>query len=211
MNRPDLIGIFGGTFDPIHNGHINSVVSLIDEFNFKVIYLLPSSTPPHRAATVSTAADRLKMVELAIEGYSKLKADKRESISAGKSYTIDTLKSFRQEFPNDSLAFIAGMDAYLNMPKWKQWQDYLEYSHIIVMNRPGYKALDNAWGRPYLTDDKAKFLNSVSGKIYYSDSVLVDISSTEIRQKLKQKQNVDSELPSSVINYIETKQLYVHS
>ena len=207
----DLIGIFGGTFDPIHNGHINSVVSLIDEFDFKAIYLLPSSTPPHRAPASSTAHDRFKMVELAINHHPKLIADDRESSVAGKSYTIDTLKSFRSQFKDHSLAFIAGMDAYLDMPNWKNWQDFLEFAHIIVMNRPGYNAIDNAWGGPYLTNDKMHISASVSGKIFYANSMLVDISSTEIRDKLKNHQNVERELPRSVINYIETKELYAHT
>lgn len=211
MRQADLIGIFGGTFDPIHNGHINSVVSLIDELDFKTIYLLPSSTPPHRAQASSTAADRLKMVELAINGHPKLKADDRESRCTGKSYTIDTLMSFRLQFPHDSLAFIAGMDAYLNMPGWKSWQQYLDFTHIIVMNRPGYNRSGKSWGEAYITDDKAQILSSISGKIYFANSRLVDISSTEIRKKLKAGQELDYALPGPVINYINRKQLYAHT
>ena len=211
MSQPELIGIFGGTFDPIHNGHINSVVSLCDEFKFKTMYLLPSSTPPHRPQTASTAMDRLKMVELAIEDHPQLKADDRESKILGKSFTIDTLRSFRSQFPDDALAFVAGMDAYLNMPSWKQWQAYLDYAHIIVMNRPGFAALDDAWGKPHLTHDKDQIYNLISGKVYYANSMLVDISSTEIRNKLKSGRSVEDDLPAAVINYIETKQLYVHT
>ncbi len=211
LSQPDLIGIFGGTFDPIHNGHINSVASLLDEFYFKTIYLLPSSTPPHRAPTFFTAEDRLKMVELAIENYARLKADDRESRSGVVSYTIDTLISFRSQFPDDSLAFIAGMDAFLQMPGWKRWQDYLHYAHIIVMQRPGYDPADDAWGQDCVTVDKAQILNSTAGRIYYADSMLVDISSTVIRKKLKAGQNLDSEIPGPVINYIRTKQLYAHT
>lgn len=211
MSQRDLIGIFGGTFDPIHNGHIHSVISLIDEFDFKTVYLLPSSTPPHRAPTSSTAADRLNMVKLAINGHPKLVADDRESNSIGKSYTIDTLISFRLQFPCDSLAFIAGIDAYLNMPGWKQWQDYLHYAHIIVMNRPGYNLPDDAWGKAFTADEKAQITNSIAGKIYYANSALVDISSTKIRKKLKAGQNVGNELPACVINYINRKKLYAHT
>ena len=211
MNRPDLIGIFGGTFDPVHNGHIQSVLSVYDEFGFESIYLLPSSTPPHRPQTQSTPADRMKMVELAIADYPQLKADDRESKCTGKSYTIDTLKSFRTQFPRDSLAFIAGMDAYLTMTSWKSWQDYLDYVHIIVMKRPGFDRLDNAWGRPYLTDDKAGIFASRSGNIYYADSVELAISSTDIRCKLKTGQNLDSELPAPVRQYINSNQLYAHT
>lgn len=207
----ELIGIFGGTFDPIHNGHIDSLISLTDEFDFQSIYLLPSGIPPHRAPTASTAQDRLNMVKLAITGHPRLVADSRESICAGKSYTINTLKSFRAQFNDLSLAFIAGMDAYLDMPNWKNWQEFLEYAHIIVMNRPGHHAIDNAWGKPYLVRDKSEITDSLSGKIYYADSLLVDISSTEIKEKLKKYQNVERELPRAVINYIQTRQLYAHT
>lgn len=211
MSRPDLIGIFGGTFDPIHLGHVDSVISLLDEFDFKTVYLLPSSRPPHRAPASSSAADRLNMVELAIGNHPKLKADDRESRCAGKSYTIDTLKSFRSQFPDDSLAFIAGMDAYLDMPNWKRWQQYLDYAHIVVMTRPGYVAPDDTWGQPYLTDDKSLLTNAISGKIYFANTMQIDISSTEIRKKLQAGHNVARELPGPVINYIERKHLYAHT
>ena len=209
-NRPGLIGVFGGTFDPIHSGHLQSVESLLQELNFQAIYLLPSATPPHRAPTSVRAKDRLEMVKLAIAGNNKLLADDRESRQTGKSFTIDTLKSFRTQFPDHTIAFIAGMDAYLNMPNWKQWQDFLDLSHIIVMKRPGYPKPESSWGENVIANTESELLTSVSGKIYFACSKLVDISSTKIRQRLQAHQDVKALLPDCVINYIKLKQLYAY-
>lgn len=210
MTESRLIGIFGGTFDPIHNGHLQSVVSLLDELSFNRIHLLPSATPPHRSPTQSSAEHRLRMVELAIEPYSLLFADDRECNREGKSYTIDTLKSFRAEFPNDSLVFIVGMDAYLNMQGWKQWQDFLEYAHIVVMQRPGYE-IEPSWGDEFVTHATDSINNSLNGSIYFAQTKRLDISSTKIREKLYSEQCVKAQLPEAIINYISQHKLYANT
>ena len=211
MSPAGLIGIFGGTFDPIHNGHIQSVESLLKELEFKRIYLLPSSTPPHRQPTSTSAKDRLKMVSLAVADNEKLTADDREARQSGKSYTIDTLKSFRQEFSHRSIAFIVGMDAYLNMPEWKQWEQFLDYAHIIVMKRPGYHLTSQSWGEEFKTGSEMRLTQMKLGHVYFADSNLIDISSTQIRERLAAGLSVQTLLSASVINYIKRKQLYAHT
>ena len=210
MESPRLIGIFGGTFDPIHNGHLQSVLSLLDELPFDRIHLLPSATPPHRSPTQSGSQHRLKMVELAIKPHSLLFADDRECNRDGKSYTIDTLKSFRTEFVDDKLAFIVGMDAYLNMPSWKQWQDYLEYAHIVVMRRPGY-INESSWGDEFVTQAIDSINNSLNGSIYFAQTKRLDISSTKIREKLSSEQCLKTQLPEAVVNYINQHKLYANT
>ncbi len=202
-----MIGIFGGTFDPVHNGHLLSVLSLASELNFERIHLLPSATPPHRSPTRSSSAHRLKMVELAVEDYPQLIADDRECIRQGKSFTIDTLKSFRQEYPDDLLAFITGMDAYLDIPNWKQWQDYLNHVHICVMRRPGYE-LYSSWGDEYVAACKDELFKKPNGMIYFAQTELVDISSTQIREKLNAVESLQKDLPIQVLDYIIENKLY---
>ncbi len=210
MVESRLIGIFGGTFDPVHNGHLQSVLSLLDVLSFDQIHLLPSATPPHRLPTRSSAKHRLNMVELAIEGYPQLVADGRECKRQGKSYTIDTLESFRTEFPNDCLAFITGVDAYRDIPNWKQWQDYLDYSHIVVMRRPGHE-FESSWGDNFMTDSKAKLRQQTNGLIYFAQTKCVDISSTQIRKKLSAGDSTKTELPEAVLKYIIENKLYANT
>jgi len=205
-----LIGIFGGTFDPIHNGHLQSVLSLFNTLHFDRIHLLPSSTPPHRSPTHSSSQHRLRMVELVSEDFPQLIADDRECMRQGKSYTIDTLKSFRAQFPDDSLAFITGMDAYLDMPNWKQWQDYLTYAHIIVMQRPGYKLIPS-WGEKYIIDCESRLFLQMQGSIYFAQTELVDISSTQIREKIKSGKSLQDDLPDNILNYIIENKLYANT
>ena len=210
MNESRLIGIFGGTFDPIHNGHLRSVLSLAGELKFEKIHLLPSATPPHRSPTQSSSAHRLQMVQLAVVDYPQLIADDRECIREGKSYTIDTLKSFRQEYADDSLAFIVGMDAYLDIPNWKSWQGYLDYAHVCVMRRPGYE-LGSSWGDEYIVDCKDELSKKTGGMIYFAQTELVDISSTQIREKLNAGESLAEDLPVQVLDYIIENKLYANT
>ncbi len=150
------------------------------------------------------------MVKLATEPYPQLLIDDRECKRQGKSYTIDTLASFRNEFPQNPLAFITGMDAYLDIPNWKQWQDYLEYVHICVMRRPGYE-FEPSWGDEFVACCQDELKHKSQGLIYFANSELVDISSTQIREKLKTGQSANAELPVDVINYIIENELYANT
>ena len=210
MSQSRLIGIFGGTFDPIHNGHIHSVESLLDELSFDFIHLLPSAVPPHRSPAYSSSEHRLKMTELAVTDQKRLIADNRESTRPGKSYTIDTLKSFRREFPDDALAFILGMDAFLDICNWKDWQQYTDYSHIVVMRRPGFSA-DKTHSSASVTDAQGHLHTEKNGLTYFARSRQVDISSTEIRKMISSGHDASEYLPKPVLDYIRQFQLYAHT
>ena len=202
-----LIGIFGGTFDPIHLGHLQSVNSLRDELPFECIYLLPSFTPPHRSPAHSDSRHRLKMVQLAITGRPGLDAGARECNRPGKSWTIDTLESYRDEYPDHTLAFIAGMDAYADMPNWKRGDEFLEFAHIVVLRRPGFPP-EKSWGHDHVAHEAAELLRVQQGLVYFANSAERDMSATTIRKRLENHEDVSEFLTRPVINYINLNQLY---
>ena len=134
------IGIFGGTFDPIHYGHLRTALELKALLDLDKVHFVPCANPPHRTAPMSDGALRLRMVEAAIRGEPGFVADDRELKRAGVSYTIDTLASFRAELPGRSLCLLLGMDAFLGLPQWRRWRELTTLAHIVVAHRPGWDA-----------------------------------------------------------------------
>ena len=132
-----VLGIFGGTFDPIHCGHLELARELREALGFSAVRFIPAGDPPHRAAPVATAAHRLAMVELAVEGQSGLEVDAREIHSPQRSYTVPTLEELREEDPSRTLALIVGADTFLGLPTWHRWRDVFALAHLVVVPRPG--------------------------------------------------------------------------
>ena len=130
------IGILGGTFDPIHYGHIRLAIEVYDKLELDELKLIPANIPPHRSTTLASANDRKKMIELAISDQENLSIDLREIENKNISYTVNTLISIRSEFPTDALFLIVGEDVFDTIDSWKDWQSLLNYSHIIVATRP---------------------------------------------------------------------------
>jgi nicotinate (nicotinamide) nucleotide adenylyltransferase len=133
-----MIGIFGGTFDPIHYGHLRSALEVKVIFGLKEIRLIPSAQPPHRQLPATTALMRVEMLNLAITNQQGLLVDTREIDRDGPSYMVDTLSSLRQEFPNEPILLFIGSDAFNHLTTWHKWQQLFDYSHIVVMTRPGF-------------------------------------------------------------------------
>ena len=136
------IGVFGGTFDPIHFGHLRTAFEMLQALRFEEVRFIPCGTPPHRGETYANASQRLEMVRVAVDGQSGFVVDDRELQRDGPSYSIDTLKTLREEFPQRSLGLIVGMDAFLGLPRWHRWRELLDVAHIIVAHRPGWRAPD---------------------------------------------------------------------
>ena len=134
------IGIFGGTFDPIHYGHLRTAFELLQMLDFEEVRFVPCGDPPHRGVTFASAALRLAMVRAATRDEPRFVVDDRELRRDGPSYTIDTLASLRQEFPDRSLCLITGMDAFLGLPTWHRWDEILDFAHMVVAHRPGWQA-----------------------------------------------------------------------
>ncbi|HEY8034595.1 MAG TPA: nicotinate-nucleotide adenylyltransferase [Methylobacter sp.] len=209
-----MIGIFGGTFDPVHYGHLRSALEVKDIFGLNEVRLIPCANPPHREQPAVTAEMRLQMLELAIKNQPGLKIDTREldrhkASDPTPSYMVDTLKSLRQEFPAESLLLFIGTDAFKHLTGWHQWQRLFDYAHIVVMTRPGFEtqALDDFF-KTRLAKDTSELAQNSAGKLCFQQITQLDISATAIRDIIARKQNPGFLLPDAVIEYIKQHKLY---
>ena len=134
------MGIFGGTFDPIHYGHLRTAFELWQSLKLAEVRFLPTGIPPHRERTLADAALRVEMVRAAVADQPAFVVDDREVRRAGASYTVDTLTELRAEHPHRSLCLLLGMDAFLGLPAWHRWRELFELAHVVVAHRPGWKA-----------------------------------------------------------------------
>ncbi|VFS49278.1 nicotinate-nucleotide adenylyltransferase [Budvicia aquatica] len=206
---------FGGTFDPIHYGHLRPVEALAQEVGLQRITLLPNHVPPHRPQPEANAQQRLHMVELAIENNPLLSVDERELHRTTPSYTIDTLEELRTERGAERpMAFIIGQDSLLTLHYWHRWQSLLDYCHLLVCGRSGYAdRLDTPelerWLEQHRTTDVNALKQQPNGLIYLAHTPLLDISATDIRQRKRNGINCDDLLPENVQRYIEQQGLYL--
>ncbi|MFA6052550.1 MAG: nicotinate-nucleotide adenylyltransferase [Methylobacter sp.] len=208
-----MIGILGGTFDPIHYGHLRSALEVKDIFGLTEVRLIPCANPPHREQPAVTAEMRLQMLELAIKNQPGLKIDTREldryDQHQAPSYMVDTLKSLRQEFPTEPLLLFIGSDAFKHLTGWHQWQQLFDYAHIVVMTRPGFETQElDGFFKARLAKDKNELAQDAAGKLCFQQITQLDISATAIRDIITRKQNPGFLLPDAVIEYIKQHKLY---
>lgn len=214
LSSSTLQALFGGTFDPIHYGHLRPVEALAAEVGLDRVFLLPNHVPPHRPQPEANAQQRLKMVELAITGNPLFTVDDRELHRTTPSYTIKTLEAVREERGMSlPLAFIIGQDSLLTLHNWHRWQSLLDLCHLLVLARPGYHdRLDTLelkqWLERHRVTDAIILSQKPHGYIYLADVPELEISATEIRQRRHQGLNCDDLLPRSVQRYIELQDLY---
>ncbi|SDJ05254.1 nicotinate-nucleotide adenylyltransferase [Ferrimonas sediminum] len=208
------IGLLGGTFDPIHNGHLKMATDALAQFQLDEVRLLPNHQPPHKAATGASSEQRLQMVRLACGTHPQLSVDDRELHRRQPSYTVDTLESLRQDHPHAALCFIIGMDSLNSFAHWHRPQRILELAHLIVCRRqdvdlnlsPAAKTLLK--GR--ITEDNQSIRHQLQGQVVLTELQPPGVSSTEIRHRLQQGLAVDTLLPPAVINFIQAQRLYFH-
>lgn len=206
------ITVFGGTFDPVHQGHLQIALMLQKEFLLPEIRFIPCKIPVLKEEAHAAAHDRLAMLELAISAYPGLTIDTRELDRTTPSYTVETLHSLRTQFPQHPLCFVLGMDAFLELPQWYHWQELLTLSHLIVINRnahpiPQDSLLIQLLQRHSMTDPN--FLHTtLAGSILQKTITPICISSSNIRQQIRSGQDVSSLLPPQVFHYIQERKLY---
>lgn len=206
-----MIAIIGGTFDPIHAGHLRPALDIAEKLSLEEVRFVPSATPPHRWQPEASAEHRMNMVRLAIAGVKPFIVDDREYHREGASYTIDTVQSIRSEIGADTpFSMILGLDAFNSLTHWKDWKDIVETCHIIIAARLGYdidKTLDDD-----LVNRVTKNMNDLhehaAGKVYYCNVTQLDISATLIREKIKENKACDYLTPAKVCDYIEAHKLY---
>lgn len=208
------IAILGGTFDPVHWGHLKPVINLADQFGWQRVHLLPTCAPPHRTQPQVLDTHRLGMLDAAASLDSRFKVDDWELRQGLPSRTLPTLKHFQNECTNACLYFIIGMDSLLNLPDWLHWERLFDYANFVVMPRPGY-TLEGC--RPEITEllkqrqvTADKFKGGV-GKIYIAECAPVDSSATELREQLARLTECPAMLPKPVWDYIRTHNLYAVS
>lgn len=206
------IGVFGGTFDPVHYGHLRTAFEMLQALRFGEVRLIPCGDPPHRGDTFASAALRLEMVRAAVAGQRGLVADDRELRRDGPSYTVDTLKSLQREFSDRSLGLILGMDAFLGLPRWHRWDEILELAHIVVAHRPGWRAPDlGPLGK--LLDERGTLRvedlhEARHGRIHIHAVTQLEISSTEIRELVEAGRDPRFLMPDAVREVIASSACY---
>lgn len=209
-----LIGLYGGTFDPLHRGHLEPVQALAQALQLTHVRLMPNNVPPHRPQPVASAAQRAEMVRLVCAAHPLFVPDLRELQRSTPSYTIETLEDVRGELgPQQPLAFIIGQDSLLTLPSWFRWQELTDYAHLLVCARPGYARMpDDAvfqrWLRPRLTTDSNVLHHQPAGAVLLAETPELPISATVIRQRLQNGQPCDDWLPCEVATYIAQHGLY---
>lgn len=206
------MGIFGGTFDPIHFGHLRTAFEMLQALSFAEVRFMPAGSPPHRGAPVADAELRLRMVQVATEAQQGFVVDDRELQRDGPSYSVDTLTALRSEFPLTPLALMIGMDAFLGLPKWYHWREILQLSHIVVAHRPGWRAPDIGPLGELLADRGTHRIGDLhqakAGHIFIHDVTQLEISSTEIREMVSVGRDPRFLMPDAVRVVIQESGCY---
>lgn len=214
-----VLAVLGGTFDPIHYGHLRLGADVKAALGLDEVRLIPAGTPPHRAAPIASANHRLAMTELGCAEFSGLVADAREIHRAGPSYTVLTLESLHEEKPRRPLALLIGADAFAGLAQWWRWEQLFTLAHLLVVERPGIAfnpesltvALKTQWERR-LTTETARLERSLAGSILRVPVTPHAISASAIRAALARgpsgQDQVRGLLPAAVLAYIERNQLY---
>ena len=197
-----MIGIYGGSFDPIHLGHLKTATTLKTELQLDHLFLLPCCEPVHKDGLKYPSNDRLKMLNLALEKFSTLEIDSREILRGGGSYMIDTLHELKQIYRDEPICLIIGMDSFLKIKTWKDWQEFSKLVHLVILQRQGFNLIDSSLDSFHNTKDVNELRLESNGLLYFSNCPKINISSSDIRDRIAANQNLDDLLPKSVINYL---------
>ncbi len=206
------IGLFGGTFDPIHYGHLRTAFELWQELHLSEVRFLPTGSPPHREAPYVSAELRLQMVQAAVAEEPAFVVDDREVRRTGVSYSVDTLTELRQEFPGRSLCLLLGMDAFLGLPNWHRWRELFDLAHVIVAHRPGWKAPTMGPLGEMMVDHGTGTIRDLhekpGGHVYVHAVTQLEISSTELRQLIISGRDPRYLVPEEVRQIIRRTRCY---
>jgi nicotinate-nucleotide adenylyltransferase len=215
------VALLGGTFDPVHYGHLRFADDVRRALGLPEVRLVPGRDPPHREVPAASAVDRLAMLKLAVAEFPGLVVDERELRRAGKSYTVSTLEELRSEFPGRPLLLLLGADAFRGLPSWHRWRDIFGLAHVVVVERPGVNLdvdlpadLLPIW-RERLTADPESLRSRPAGAIFVQPIAPHAVSSTTVRERLSQGNaggDKDNKwhglLPPAVLAYIDLHHLY---
>jgi len=193
------IGILGGTFDPVHNGHLAAARQLLGVANLDQVWLMPNATPPHRTAVpVAPADDRMRMVELAVAGQNGVLASRTEVDRGGISYTIDTIRQLAREYPRQRFAFLIGSDAALQIRSWHDAEALLAEGYFVIFNRP----------ETALAIETLRELGFVPARSRIVHLDTPAIAAHQVRDRVARGAPIDDLVPSAVADFIRTHELY---
>ena len=210
-------GLLGGTFDPIHIGHLRCAEEILEIFNLNRIILTPASKPPHKIdADITTFYHREQMVRLAIEGNPSFSFSDVENQQKGKSYSVHTIEYFLEKYLKQlELYFIVGQDAFHAIQTWREWEKLLLLCNFVVMTRPGYEnkglkgILPPSFASQFLYDaDQNGFQGPTGHTLFFREVTFLDISSSNIRQRIKEGKSITYLVPDAVRHYINKNNLY---
>ena len=206
------IGILGGTFDPVHFGHLRAALAVQQDFALDEVRLIPCHYPAHKKEPEVSSLHRIEMLYKATKAEKRLLVDVRECMRTGPSYMIETLKSLRTEYPEERLFLLLGADAYNKLDAWKGWRNIFGIAHIIVITRPGWEITPSSLVKKFckkgMVSSFSEMCKVKTGRVLTYSFIPLMIASSEIRKQLKESRSVRYLMPNKVIKYIEKHELY---
>ena len=212
----ELRVLYGGTFDPVHDGHIAVALAAARALDTDIA-LLPSADPPHRAPPGASAEQRATMLDLAVAGYPRLWVDRRELHREGPSYTVDTLRAVRAEIgPSQPLVWLLGADAFRDLRSWREWRELFALAHFVVAVRPGHalNALDVVLAdatAPHWIFDVEDLRSTPAGMLWRLDLPPQHEAASSVRERIAAGEEWQDDVPAAVAAYIRTQRLYAAS
>ena len=208
---PDIIGIFGGTFDPVHNGHTKTISYLLKLIPFKKIIVIPNARPPQDKEVIGSVEDRLTMTLLAFKKHKRVVVDDRESLRPGPSYAIDTVKEILKEEKVSRLSMIVGSDVFAEIDTWHHWEELFRLVHFVVMKRPDFPIPKKK--KSFQLINKGNSIEELAkadgtGKVIEVKVEPINVSSTRIRKNLATARSIESLVSSEVRDYLLINKIY---
>ncbi len=204
-----MLGVFGGTFNPVHYGHLRSALEVKEFFQLEQLRLIPCRIPAHRQEPDVSAEMRLHLLQLAIKDMPGWLADRRELDRDGPSYMVDTLASLKAEFADSPILLFIGTDAFAGLTNWYQWQHLFDLAHVVVMTRPGFQPAEvSPWLQQRQTEQLESLRQRQAGLLYFFPVTQLDISASRIRKLVAAGLDTRFLLPDGIIQEINKHHLY---
>jgi nicotinate-nucleotide adenylyltransferase len=205
--------VFGGTFDPVHRGHIESVCAVSRLLDDVDIYLVPCQIPAHRPPPNASPEDRLKMLQLAVASHDRVFVDDCELRREGTSYTVETLLGYRERIgESGSLLFLMGRDSWVTLPGWHRWKELTDLAHLLILERPGSDRgspeILRKWRKSRQVQDPKEMMNSSSGKVCFLSLEQINVSASGLRDRIAEGSSTEGDLNPLVMSHIKQHNLY---